>query len=230
VGRSQTKEQHVSSNGQTEPGAGSDDRRRRLLIIGLIVLALLIFGGGYVLGQGNNGESAAPSATLPASSPSPSPTTEPSSETPSETATPSSSAEPTGEPDQLGDGKYLVRLTDIQGGEEGPLQLQYDLAYFLTGDEANQAAADRGLETPVPNDYLIVNDSHKLRLTPLAGIYSVRYIPEGNCCQPVKANEAQFLEWMGQTNQTDFPPKDTSWWWIMIANGEVTQIKQLYLP
>ena len=32
----------MSSNGQTEPGAGSDDRRRRLLIIGLIVLALLI--------------------------------------------------------------------------------------------------------------------------------------------------------------------------------------------
>lgn len=221
----------MSSNGQTEPSAGSDDRRRRLIVIGLIVLALLIFGGGYVLGQGNGGESASPSATPPAASPSPSPTTEPSeTESPSETATASSSAEPTGEPDQLGDGRYLVRLTDIQGGEEGPLQLQYDLAYFLTGDEANQAAADRGLETPVPNDYLIVNDSHKLRLTPLAGIYSVRYIPEGNCCQPVKANEAQFLEWMGQTNQTDFPPKDTSWWWITIANGEVTQIKQLYLP
>ena len=36
-----------------------------------------------------------------------------------------------------------MQLTDIQGGEEGPLLLQYDLAYFLTGEEANQAAADR---------------------------------------------------------------------------------------
>ena len=123
-----------------------------------------------------------------------------------------------------------MRLTDIQGGEEGPLLLQYDLAYFLTGEEANQAAADRGLETPVPNDYLIVNDSHKLRLTELGLLVGVKYIPEGNCCQPVKAHAAQFLEWMGQTNQTDFPPKDTSWWWITIAGGEVTQIKQQYLP
>jgi hypothetical protein len=219
----------MSSNGQADPGRDGDNRRR-LIVVGLIVLALLVFGGGYVLGQGNGGESASSTSTPPVATSSPS--VEPSasdSETPSETATPS--AEPTGEPgDELGDGKHFVRLTDIQGGEEGPLLLQYDLAYFLTGEEANQAAADRGLETPVPNDYLIVNDSHKLRLTPLAGTYGVKYIPEGNCCQPVKAHTAQFLEWMGETNQTDFPPKDTSWWWITIAGGEVTQIKQQYLP
>jgi hypothetical protein len=82
----------------------------------------------------------------------------------------------------------------------------------------------------VPNDYLIVNDTHKLRLTPFAGTYGVKYIPEGNCCQPVKAHAAQFLQWMGQTNQSDFPPKETSWWWITIEGGEVTQIKQQYLP
>ncbi len=219
----------MSSNGQADPGRDGDNRRR-LIVVGLIVLALLVFGGGYVLGQGNGGESAASTSTPPiATSP---PSVEPSAsetETPSKTATPT--ADPTAEPgDELGDGKHFVRLTDIQGGEEGPLQLQYDLAYFLTGEEANQAAADRGLETPVPNDYLIVNDSHKLRLTPLAGTYGVKYIPEGNCCQPVKAHTAQFLEWMGQTNQTDFPPKESSWWWIAIAGGEVTQIKQQYLP
>ncbi len=219
----------MSSNGQADPGRDGDNRRR-LIVVGLIVLALLVFGGGYVLGQGNGGESAASTSTPPiATSP---PSVEPSAsetETPSKTATPT--ADPTAEPgDELGDGKHFVRLTDIQGGEEGPLQLQYDLAYFLTGEEANQAAAERGLETPVPNDYLIVNDSHQLRLTPLAGTYGVKYIPEGNCCQPVKAHTAQFLEWMGETNQTDFPPKDTSWWWITIAGGEVTQIKQQYLP
>ena len=124
-----------------------------------------------------------------------------------------------------------MQLTDIQGGEEGPLQLQYDLAYFLTGDEANQAAADRGLETPVPNDYFIVNDNPKLRLTPLEGVYSVKYIPEGSgLSTPVKAHEAQFLGWMGETVQTDFPSKDTSWWWITIENGSVTKIQQQYLP
>jgi hypothetical protein len=219
----------MSSNGRQEPDTAGN--RRRLIVIGLIVLALLVFGGGYVLGKGG-GETASPS-TAPTGTPSSSESTEPTSsesESPSETASPSASGLPTAEPgDELSDGRYFVRLTDIQGGEEGPLLLQYDLAYLLTGDEANQAAADRGLETPVPNDYLIVNDTHKLRLTLLAGTYGVKYIPEGNCCQLVKAYIARFYEWMGQTNQTDFPPKDTSWWWITIANGEVTQIKQQYL-
>ncbi len=221
----------MSSNGQADSERDGHNRRR-LIVVGLIVLALLVFGGGYVLGKGNGGETAASTSTPPVATSSPSVQSSASdSETLSETATPTASADPTAEPgDELGDGKYFVRLTDIQGGEEGPLQLQYDLAYFLTGEEANQAAADRGLETPVPNDYLIVNDSHKLRLTPLAGTYGVKYIPEGNCCQPVKAHTAQFLEWMGETNQTDFPPKDSSWWWITIAGGEVTQIKQQYLP
>jgi hypothetical protein len=44
----------------------------------------------------------------------------------------------------------------------------FDLAYFLTGEEANQAAAERGLEVPVPNDYFIVNDDPRLRTPALA--------------------------------------------------------------
>jgi hypothetical protein len=204
--------------------------RKKALIIGAIVAALLVFGLGYLLGTGGNDEQAAAS---PTASPTPVPTSEAPSATPSESTSPSASAIATDEPpgDTLPDGTYFVRLTDIQGGEEGPLQLQYDLAYFLTGEEANQAAADRGLETPVPNDYFIVNDNPKLRLTPLEGVYTVKYIPEGSgLSTPVKAHEAQFLGWMGETVQTDFPPKDTSWWWITIQNGSVTKIQQQYLP
>jgi hypothetical protein len=204
--------------------------RKKALIIGAIVAALLVFGLGYLLGTGGNDEQAAVSPTV---APTPQPTSESPSPTPTESASPSASALATEEPagDTLPDGTYFVRLTDIQGGEEGPLLLQYDLAYFLTGEEANQAAADRGMETPVPNDYFIVNDNPKLRLTPLEGVYSVKYIPEGSgLSTPVKAHEAQFLGWMGETVQTDFPPKDTSWWWITIQNGSVTKIQQQYLP
>jgi len=203
--------------------------RKKALITGAIVAALLVFGLGYLLGSGG-GEQA---ATSPTASPTPKPTSEAPTSTPSESPSPSASAIATDEPagDTLPDGTYFVRLTDIQGGEEGPLLLQYDLAYFLTGADANQAAADRGLETPVPNDYFIVNDNSKLRLTPLEGVYSVKYIPEGSgLSTPVKAHEAQFLGWMGDTVQTDFPPKDTAWWWITIQNGSVTKIQQQYLP
>ena len=218
----------MSANGQADPP--SDDRRRRLLIAGLIALALLVFGIGYAAGNGGSGDASAsttPAVTTP--TPSSSAVTSPSHSR-SASATQSPSALPSTEPDVLGDGKYFVRLTDVRGGDEGPLELQYDLAYFLTGDEATQAAADRGLETPVPNDYLIVNDFKGLRATPLSGTYGVKYMPEGNCCELVKAHEAQFLGWMGETVQTDFPPKDTSWWWITIENGEVTKIAQQYLP
>jgi hypothetical protein len=201
--------------------------RRKALIVGAIVAALLVFGLGYLLGTGGSDQQAAASpviTTAPPTSEVPSPTPTP---TPSERAIPT--AEPAG--DTLPDGRYFVQLTDIQGGEEGPLLLQYDLAYFLTGEDANQAAADRGLETPVPNDYFIVNDNPKLRLAPIEGVYSVKYIPEGSgLSTPVKAHEAQFLGWMGESVQTDFPPKDTSWWWITIANGSVTKIEQQYLP
>jgi len=203
--------------------------RKKAMIVGAIVAALLVFGLGYLLGSGSTDQHAAASpaiTTTPPTSESPSPT-------PSERTSPSPSGIPTAEPagDTLPDGRYFVQLTDIQGGEEGPLQLQYNLAYFLTGADANQAAADRGLETPVPNDYFIVNDNPKLRLAPLEGVYSVKYLPEGSgLSTPVKAHEAQFLGWMGESVQTDFPPKDTSWWWITIANGSVTKIEQQYLP
>jgi hypothetical protein len=202
--------------------------RKKALIVGAVIAAVLVFGLGYLLGTGGDEQAAvSPTATTPA------PTSETSSPTPTDKPSPTPSAIATDEPsgDTLPDGRYFVQLTDIQGGEEGPLLLQYDLAYFLTGEEANQAADDRGLETPVPNDYLIVNDNPKLRLTPLEGVYSVKYIPEGSgLSSPVKAHEAQFLGWMGESVQTDFPPKDTSWWWVTIENGSVTKIEQQYLP
>jgi hypothetical protein len=204
---------------------GSRERRRRLLLIGLIVLAVLVLGGGYLLGTADGDDDTASPSTAPAPTETPSegPSSSPSS-TASRSASTSSSTS-TREPEVLTDGRYFVRLADAQEGS-----LQYDLAYFLTGDEANEAAAERGLETPVPNDYLIVNDFTRLRLTPLAGDVGVKYIPEGNCCDLVKAHESQFLGWMEGSVQTDFPPKESSWWWITIDGGEVTRIEQQYLP
>jgi hypothetical protein len=219
----------MTANGQTD--RDTNDGRRRLVIVGLIVTALLAFGVGYFFGNGGAAGEIASSPPAPTGSSSPPGETPHSpSHTSTASGTTSASAAPSAEPDVLGDGKYFVRLTDVQGGDEGPLQLQYDLAYFLTGDEANQAAADQGFETPLPNGYLIVNDNKQLRVTPLSGTYGVKYIPEGNCCDLVKAHEAQFLGWMGDNVQTDFPPKETSWWWITIEGGEVTTIAQQYLP
>jgi len=225
----------MSTNGHHAPPE-PEHRRRNLLIVGAIVLALLVFGVGYAIGSGNGGsESASPTlAPSPTATHTRSPKPSPSgSESPSETESPSESAHPnpTAEPlgDTLPDGRHFVRLNDLQGGEDGPPLVKYDLAYFLTGADADKAAKDRGLETPVPDGYFIVNDSHRTRFVPLADSFGVRYIPEGNS-QPVKAHNAQFLGWLGETTQSDFPPKETSWWWITIAGGEVTKVEQQFLP
>jgi len=224
----------VATNGHHAPPE-TGRNRRTLLIVGAFALALLVFGGGYALGRGNNATEAAASSVAPIPTPthtrSPRPT---GTETPSpsastsETASPDPTAEPQG--DTLFDGRYFVRLNDLQGGEAGPPAVRYDLAYFLTGAAADQAAKDRRLETPVPDGYFIVNDSHRTRVAPLADPFAVKYIPESNCCQPVKAHNSAFLGWLGETQQSDFPPKDTSWWWITIEGGQITKVEQQFLP
>ncbi len=223
----------MASNGHhAAPTSGRN--RRTVLIVLAIVVALLVFAGGYALGHGNDAPVAASSVvpsptTTHTRSPTPAPSESP---TPSTTPTETPSPDPTAEPqsDTLADGRYFVRLNDIQGGEAGPPAVQYDLAYFLTGAAADQAAKDRGQETPVPDGYFIVNDSHRMRAVPLADPFSVKYVPEGNCCQPVKAHNAAFLGWLGQTQQSDFPPKDTSGWWITIDGGQISKIEQQFLP
>jgi hypothetical protein len=206
---------------------GAERRRRRaIIIVAAIVVGVLVFVVGYVLGADGGGETAA--SSTPSATPSPTATSSgPASQGPSDGATPS--PEPSGS--GLGDGRYFVRLTDLQGGEEGPLLLRYDLAYFYTGDEANQVAASRGDETPVPNDTYVVNDNPRLRLVPLAEHFAVRYLPEGSgLTDPVPAPQDRFLVWLDETEQTDFPPKDITYWWITISDGEVTKVEQQYQP
>jgi hypothetical protein len=216
----------MPTNGTT-PDDRTRDRRTSLLVGLVIVVAMLVFLVGYLLGRAN--DTAAPAASAEPSLPvTPSPKASPSASEATPTPIPSSS-EPGG--DGLPDDAYFVQLADLEGGEDGPSVVVYDLAYFLTGQQADDAAAARGLETPVPDGYFIVNDNHKLRNAPLADDFSVKYIPEGSALTtPVKAHAAQFLGWLSGSVQTDFPPKDTSWWWVTLHDGHITLIKQQYLP
>jgi hypothetical protein len=181
-----------------------------------------VFVLGYLLGT-SGAETAAPSVS-PTVTASAGPSASHSPE-----ASPSSSPEPSG--DELPDGTYFVKLDDLRDGDGGQPLIRYDLAYFYTGDEANRVAASRGDETPVPNDTYVVNDNPKLRLAPLAANFTVRYIPEGSgATDPVPASQDRFVVWLGRTEQTDFPSKDITYWWITIDGGEVSTIVQQHQP
>ena len=161
------------------------------------MVGLLVFVVGYVLGA-NGGESAASrSPTVSSSAAS-------ARSTVSRSPAASASSTPEAAGDELADGKYFVQLNDLRGGEDGPLLIRYDLAYFYTGGQANQIAASRGDETPVPDDTYIVNDNPKLRFAPLAEDFTVRYIPEGSgSAKTVAAPQEAGVHFSGHSGPAD---------------------------
>ena len=58
-------------------------------------------------------------------------------------------AEPEAPEPPLEDGRHFGYIHAAKLTDE-PRELVFDLAYFLTGDEANKAAEERGFETPSP--------------------------------------------------------------------------------
>lgn len=204
--------------------SGTGRPNRTMITIIAAVVIVLAFGGGYLLAKGGD-TSAEPSgsASGPTSSGQPS-----RSHSPKPSVSPSDqpSTEPTGD---LKDGRHFVFVKKVEGGEDGPLLLTFDLAYFYTGDKANEVAASRGDEVPVPNDVYIVNDNPKTRRYPIASTVLVRYIPNG--VSTLKTGDiGAFEQAVNGTAQTDYPDMRYTGWWIVISSGEIQSIKQQYLP
>jgi hypothetical protein len=151
---------------------------------------------------------------------------------PTPTATSSSTGQPSASPSAaLEDGRHFGYIQSAQLTVQ-PQFIVFDLAYLLSGDEANQAAADRGLETPVPNDYLIVNDNPRLRVLPAAPDLRILLLDWTNCCETMfRADPERFQE---SFDQETYPPgnyKGTfSEYWLTVRGGVVTRIEEQYFP
>jgi hypothetical protein len=141
---------------------------------------------------------------------------------------PSDTSSATPEPASLEDGRHFVFADKVAEKGGGP-QLRFDLAYFLTGDEATKAAKEHGDEYPPPNDYYIVNDNPKLRWLPVSGSVKVKYIPNEQCCDLMPGNFDAWTEAVNETNQTDYAGKLAPWW-ITVSGGQIMKIEQQYLP
>jgi hypothetical protein len=193
---------------------GADDGTRGVLLgIAFMVVAFLGFGGGYLLGSRGDREVAISS---------PNPSIAPVSPTPSPTVSPSSTPDP--DADELANGRYFVAATAVRDG--APPTVEFDLAYLLTGRQAEQAAADHGdlLET----DYYIVNDNPLLRALPVSPVIQVSYVPEGACCS---LRPGSFEPWAAAINEefaNDYAGPD-AYWWITVQAGEIVRIEEQFL-
>lgn len=131
----------------------------------------------------------------------------------------------------LEDGRHFgyVRSVDPDEGT-----IEFDLAYFLSGEEANQAYHAAGGTGPVPNDHFVVNDNPLLRTLTLAPDVRLRLLDWNRCCETFFDGDlslfAQAIEQQADVTDGDLIYRGQSQWWITIENGLVTQIEEQYSP
>jgi hypothetical protein len=132
----------------------------------------------------------------------------------------------------LEDGRHFgyVRAVDPGAGT-----IEFDLAYFLTGKEADQALQEAtGATGHVPNDVFVVNDNQLLRSLPLAPDVRLRLLDWNHCCETFFDGDlslfAQAIEEQADVTDGDLIYRGQSSWWITIENGLVTQIEEQYSP
>ena len=165
-------------------------------------------------------------SSMATTSPSPTETAEATeTESPEPTETPTESESPS---PALEDGRHFGDIVSIDVEEQ---TLVLDLAYFLMGDEANEAAEVHGDEVPVPNDYYIVNDNPKLRTFPVQSGISVQVLNwAGN--DSSAASMVPFAQWANRMPGGSSPQQE--WirapYWFTITGGVVVGVEQQYLP
>lgn len=156
--------------------------------------------------------------------PSTEPTTEPEP-TPEPTETPEPAAPETGE----NDGRYIGYVKRIYNvGSTRYVEIDY--IQFLTGDEAADAAAARGDESPPPNDYYIVNENPRLRQFPVQMGIPVTMWTWAMESSGVSEQDVLFDIWWDRLFMSGDARLQAVPYWIELEDGVITSIEEQYLP
>jgi hypothetical protein len=123
-----------------------------------------------------------------------------------------------------------VRSVDPAAGT-----MEFDLAYYLSGEEADRAYQEATGDTGhVPNDHFVVNDNPLLRTLTLAPDVHLRLLDWNHCCETFFDGDlslfAQAIEQQADVTGGDLIYRGLSQWWITVENGLVTQIEEQYSP
>jgi len=135
-------------------------------------------------------------------------------------------------PDTLPDGEYFGFVKSMNTASQ---TMGFDLACFYTGDEANQQAAARGDEVPVPNDVYIVNDNTKVRTLPFDPAAELKLIDWNQCCEfAAGADMRSFASAVDSGRQAEFGGflynGTLSPYWVTIQDGRVVKFEEQFLP
>jgi hypothetical protein len=184
--------------------------RNRTWTLALGLISLTILGTACSSdGQGSAGSTTSTSTTILATTATTSaPATEPS--------TTLGNSDDTGK-SELADGRHYGFWKTLEIGDTVAFG-EFDLAYFLTGTEAEKAAASHGDD--LSNDYYVVNDNTRLRTLIVNGDAEVTVVDWDNCCGTKPSNVADLA----------VDRRESSGFWVTIENGAVTKIEEQYVP
>ena len=131
----------------------------------------------------------------------------------------------------LEDGRHFGYVRSVDADAR---TIEFDLAYFLSGEEANAAYQAAGGTGPVPNDHFVVNDNPMLRTLPLAPNVRLRLLDWNHCCDTFFDGDlalfAQAIREQAEVADGDLIYRGQSQWWITVENGLVTEIEEQYSP
>jgi hypothetical protein len=186
-----------------------------------VIAAAILFAA---CGGSNEAASAGPVPSVPEG------TTAASSSSPTTTLATSETIPSTPQP-ELEDGRHFGYIKSVDFAPSRAM-LTFDLAYLLTGEEANREAAKRGYPTPVDNDYFIVNDNPKLRTLPLADDVELRLLDWKRCCDTLFSGDLR--RFAASFERTKYPAGNYkgkfSAYELTVEDGLVVEIDEHYLP
>jgi hypothetical protein len=111
----------------------------------------------------------------------------------------------------------------------GRLVLDLDYVLFLTGPEAEDAAEADGAEPP-PNDFYIVNDSTRLRTSPVSPDAPLTVVLDASAGLVPEGRPMAQGDWVAALRGPHGEAFRSTPYWVTIVDGTITEIRQQYVP
>ncbi|MBC7266150.1 MAG: hypothetical protein H5T75_04135 [Coriobacteriia bacterium] len=208
---------------------------KAVAVIAAVAVGAAVLGGAAVYLATRQREPAQPPSGSAEQTQTPEPTTTPSlpstSTASEEPTTPSGSAATTSSgttrSTDVVDQPTLVVDWSRSGGQ---MRLTLDYVQFLFGNDANREAARRGLEVPVPNDYLIVNDNPRLRVFPVKPGIMVHVLYNDDGTMSFEGRDITLDEWYSRLMGPLADQYSSSYFLVTVEDGVITKVAQQYTP